>query len=255
MNKQILGTKRWEQEKFSTDVSDLIAEAEAYSPSKTKPIPPLVIPTGESKIRSLDYYWRIDNVNVNGVIKPYNLKKTLLKEKTFAKHLEYARQIGESDFHIDDLIVYHAIFTSLYNSWDKPEIEEIKNFLKKSMRDNWLLTGTGVDYYANSKQGKVLHNLGNLEHELKIIGPDEYVKDSDDKDFYKALTGDDSPTQINDVYNWITDKDLYSWRLNSENSNLRKRAVRLDSDSDRVSFYAYGDLSNLDRCFGVSVAD
>lgn len=196
-------------------------------------------------------FWLIENVLVNGKIHNYKLlKDDLLEAKTQDQHVEYAKN-NPNDFHIQDLPVYHAIANTVHNLPESKIKQEIKDFWKKSMKDYWLMTATGVDYYPAGKKDKVIHRIGNYSIEENIVGDDEFVKNSKNPEVYKALTGDNDLQNINNIYKGITGKDKYLRRINSKPNSLDKRVVWLDSGDGRSLFVADGDLSYSIRCFGV----
>lgn len=203
----------------------------------------------EPKIHPEEDFWLIKNVKYKNQTKNYKLKKQLLENKTQQEHIEYAKE-NPNDFNIQDLPVYHAIFKTIYNLPEQQEKQEIKDFLKKSIKDYWLLTGTQIDYTPKRKD-IINHRIENQSIKENIVGPDEWVKNSKTPEVYKALLQDSNLENINNIYKWITEKDQYLWRINSKPKNIEKRLVGLGSADDRSVFNADDGLSYSSRCFGV----
>ena len=192
-------------------------------------------------IHSIDDYWRIEGVNYKGKIKTINLAQQLLPNMTQDKHAEYREQaISKGEFYTGDMPLYHAVFTALFNQKDKPESEQARQFIKKSMREKWLMTLTRIAYQPRGKD-KIIHNYNTKDEyslEENIVGEDRFIEDAD-RSALKALLGTDNIQEIKNIYNWINETDTYIWRINSKPNKVDERVARFGADSDRADLDCY----------------
>jgi len=211
------------------------------------------IPEDSSLEDSVDF-WRVNNVNYRNGIYTVDLAKTLLDNGNTKKQNEWAEYSvnakKNNGFYTGDFPLYHALFTELYKLRENPGMrdiaEEARSFLQEMFEQHWLMTLTRIKYKKNGKD-VVAHNFNtSREYQIEenIIGPDEWVKDTSNKDVYRAILGDDDINRINEVYKWITGKNAYLWRVNSK------------SDTERVArFYAVSLRADLDCCGVPSFSD
>jgi hypothetical protein len=182
-------------------------------------------------------FWTIDNVQYRNGFYKVNLLKEFLgngNSKTQDSWAEYSKEAqSRNDFYVGDFPLYHSLFTSLYKLKDKPEIEEIISFLETKFYKKWLMTLTRIKYSPAGKD-EIVHNY-KMPDEYSIydnfIGPNEYVKNSVNKINYVSLLGTDNLKEINEVYNWITKKDAYLWRLNSKPKSLDEKVALFDANT------------------------
>ncbi len=150
-----------------------------------------------------------------------------------------------------------SIFETLYDNREgkhKDEIEKIRGFLEGAFK-RYLVTLTRVRYTPNQNDA-VIHDYGMSEQrEIKVetVGPDEYVKDSTRKEIYKALLGTDDTAKIDEVFKWITGKNIYLYRVNSEPKNVDERVAWFGAGSGRAGLYCYRDPLYSIASLGVSV--
>jgi hypothetical protein len=209
----------------------------------------------QPNLQSNSGFWTIENVPYRNQLLQVDLLKELLDNgnaKTQDKWSKYSKMAKRSgDFYVGDFPLYHSLFASLYNLKDKSNIEEIRSFLQKQFKEKWLTTLTKIKYNPKGND-EIIHNY-NLADEYSFhdsfIGPDEYVKDSNNKTNYKSLLGSDNLQEINSVYKWITEKDAYLWRINSKPKTLDERVARFDALSGRAglscNWYPSGQYSSL----------
>ena len=194
---------------------------------------PLPIPEPEPVVKGFSLEeladcYRISGVSLDGKLQKYDLAKELLekgKNKTQDEWVVYTKKaFGSGGFGVGSAPLYHAIFSTLYNNRDdekyKAGVEKIRAFLKKVFNSAWLSTLSRVVYTPVGKD-YVIHDKG-LDSESKpvkeiITGPSGYIKDCPAlAPVCNALLGNNNITHINEVYQWISDKDTYLWRLNSK---------------------------------------
>jgi len=191
-------------------------------------------------------FWSIPNVLYRGKSHTVELYSGgVLEARTpdeWAKHYGSAKPAGE--FHAPDFPLFYGVLKALYNSKDdsskKVEVEEAKNFLRQSSRNNWLTTLTRIKHNPKGMD-EVIHNYGtsdSYKNKVKFIGPDGEITAVDGGRACKVLLGtSDDVQKIGSIYQWLNDTPTYIWRVNN----------KLSSVDDRVAwFYAYSDRACLD---------
>ena len=214
------------------------------------------LPSLENKVDC----WSINGVQYRNGIYTVDLLKTLLdngSSKTQDGWAEFSEKaIGNKGFYVGDLPLQHAIFTTLFknkNALNNDEIENIRKFLNDSMVKHWMMTLTRFNY-TPFDEDIVIHNYGlqdKYEIRENIVGLDELVKNASDKKPYKAILGTDDTAEINAVYNWITGKDAYLWRVNSKPKKNDVRIARVDASTGRAILSCDGGPQSSDAAFGV----
>jgi hypothetical protein len=269
-NKSIIGTPRKKYE----DIPDLTDEIIAWANEPMEPPkgnPPKVNEKKGSNLeekakdnkrspiilQSNNDFWTIENVEYRDSIYKVDLLKDLLDKgnsKNQDDWVKYSKNAQDNNnFYVGDFPLYHSLFTSLHKLNDKPEIEEIRSFLQKQFIEKWLMTLTRIKYQSSGKDD-IIHNYKmSDEYSVKdnFVGPDEYVKDSKNKINYKSLLGTDNLKEINEVYNWITGKDIYLWRLNSKPKSLDERVAWFGANSARAILSCSWGPSDINSSLGV----
>ncbi len=184
-------------------------------------------------VQSTADFWTISGVHYRDGIYDVDLAKTLLDEgnaKTQDEWSAYAREAqAKGEFYTESMPKHHALLTAAYKLEDNPMKEEIKEFLKKSMFERWLTTLTRVQYQPQgSLEDVIIHSRG-MPDEYSVIENfvfnDEYVKDSTRPSNYKALLEVDDLQEIQNVYQWLTDKNIYLWRVNERSDQVKERVA------------------------------
>ena len=208
-------------------------------------------------LEDLTQFWRINGVNYRNGIYQVDLGKEMLEnkaQKTQDGWIEYTKKALTNDgFYVGDAQLYHALFKTLFKNKDnaqyKDKIEQAKAFLQNMLKDYWLMTLSRIKY-AKSGQDAVIHNHGlqdKFEIQDDIIGADGYVTQINPQTALQAVLGDNNVNEINQVYNWITGKNLYLWRLNAKPQEDTERIVRFDSYSGWAYLNCYWFLNNSNR--------
>ena len=209
----------------------------------------------KTNIKSLNDYWQIKGVNYQNKVETINLAKQLLPRMVQNKHAEYREQaILKGEFYTGDMPLYHAIFTALFNQKDKPESEQARQFIQKSMKENWLMTLTRIAYQPRGKD-KIIHNYNTKDArtlEENIMGKERYIEDAD-KLTLKALLGTENIQEIKDIYNWINKTNTYIWRVNSKPNKIKECVVRFYADSDGAYLNCGRDSDCRDPSLGVFI--
>ena len=208
-------------------------------------------------------FWTVDSVSYNGDLYKVDLSKKLLDDEKshtqdeWAQFSKTAKQNG--DFYVGDFPLYHSLFTALYDLRDsqrKNEIENVRGFLEKQFMNYWLMTLTRIKY---SKKGKdtVVHNHGmSDQYEIReeFVGQDEWVENATIIEPYKALLGEDDLPKINSVYQWLTGKKPYLYRVNSKPDKDIETVARFLAGSYGADLGCGRGPSNSDPALGVRSA-
>ena len=101
---------------------------------------------------------------------------------------------------------------------------------------------------------EVIHNY-KMDDEYTIqanfIGKDEYIKNSQDKTYLKALLGTDNAQEINRVFQKISQKHGYISRLNSKPQSVDERVVWFIANDDWICLNFYRGPNKLGPSLGV----
>ena len=190
--------------------------------------------------------WKINGVQYRNGIYQVELSKQLLPSGTQDEHAARSREaITRGEYQVGDFPLYFSTKRALFLNKDAPgfkdEIEQIRAFLQKQIREHRLVTLTRIRN-THSGQEKVIHNYkldDQYELEEDLVGPDEWVKDSQNSLPYKALLGADNLQEIDAVYNWLNGTPARIYRLNSKPEQDIESIAWVDAYSDRVLLSCY----------------
>src|SRR3989344_1344389 len=225
--------------------------------------------TVDFSLEDLTDSYRITGIQYRNGIYTVNLFKELLTYQTQDQHAEHRKQViadNTNEPYSLDYPLFNSTATSLFqnkdNSQYKDKIEEVRQFLKQQMLDKWLITLTRIKNNPEDQQDKVIHN-NNQQDSYKIeldsfIGPDGYITDQNVTNviipLQALLDTKQSLQEINSIYKWLTDRNGYIYRLNSEASKTTETVAGIYADSDRAWFNCNRHIDNLYASLGVSVA-
>ncbi|MBS3146254.1 hypothetical protein J4471_01005 [Candidatus Woesearchaeota archaeon] len=228
--------------------------------TSNKIILPASAPSTDFSLEDLTLSWRVNGVVYRNGIYTVDLLKVLLSHRTSRvqdQWSEYSRNaISNAQFYVGDFPLYYSLFTSLFKNKDseyKHEIEQAKLFIKESMFKYWLSTLTRIAYTPSGKD-RVIHNHGlpdQYEVQEEIRGPDEWVKNASDKRAYKAILDSEDTAEIQAVFNWITEKDAYLWRVNTKPKKIDERVAGFVANSGGADLGCYGNPEYSNPSLGV----
>lgn len=205
-------------------------------------------------------YWSIYPVTCQGKQERFDLLNGLLDNGAARTQDEWSKYTKEArarnDFGVESLPRYHALFATLYQHKDgqnKVTIQEIQRFLKDKFNKHWLTSLTRIRY-ARDGQDNIIHDYG-LPSQSEVledmVGPDERIKDAQNKNAYKALFGTDDIAEINATYRWITEKDAHLWRMRNKPKEDVEYVARFSAVSGRSNFSCSRGLQSSGASFGV----
>ena len=206
-------------------------------------------------------FYEIKGVHYNNGICRVNLSKTLLPSRTQEEHAEHRMNAKPNEFYLADMSLYHSLFTELFNNKDnsyKPQIEDARQFIKKSMLEHWLTTLTRVQYNPNGND-MIIHNYGQKDRRednpKTFIGPDGQITkiSNAEKPLQLLLNTSQDVNEINSIYSWLADVNAYLYRLNSTPSKTDEKVAWLYAYSAGVNLGCGRVPSNLGGGFGVEI--
>jgi hypothetical protein len=231
---------------------------ESDNSNKKENSKPVIILSSDFSIQDKSDFYSINGVKLDDGIYSVDLSKRLLPSRTQDEHAEARRKAGPDEFYLGDISLYHALFTSLFENKEsgfKNEIENARQFLKKSMLEHWLTTLTRIQY--NSGVDRVIHNYKQPNQDSDDInnftGPDGYITKVSNTEIplQLLLSTSQNVNEINEVYNWLTDVNAYIWRINSTPNDTVEKVAWLRANSDRADLGCYRDPSNSNGGLGV----
>jgi len=215
--------------KIVESMPDRVPETEktnSRKPEEQKPKSSIIIPNEE--------FWTIENVSYNGKIQNYALSKKLLPSATQDIHAQNRINNSNNGFYCGDMPLNYAIFKAVYNSSESKEKQEIRQFIKKNMRERYLTTLTRIQYQSSGLD-KIIHNYGipneQFEKSALIVGSDRELI-QDDSSALEALVLTKDVKEVKEVLNWINETPVYIWRLNNKPKQIDERIAWFYAISD-----------------------
>ena len=164
---------------------------------------------------------------------------------------KWVKFLQKSEWHLPDALTYHASLAALYQHKDGFQsqlVERIQSVFSAHFKKHWLMTGSRVVY---KPQGNDVVKHSHDEVSVVIVGADGLVNaQSGFEDSIEALLGMRDLTEVENVYEWISRKKPYLYRLNDKLTQKTERAVVLGVfSSDR--FDIVGNISSSWPALGV----
>lgn len=198
-------------------------------------------------------YWRVPDVSYRGKTnQTFDLLHGLLPVMTQERAIARTRAAKPGDFVHADLPLYFAVFSALEQLQKKLDVSAPVAFLQKSMRENCLMTLTGVEY-APEGEDMVTHGVGtkNLhQQKANVVGPDRQITQEDGA-CLEALLGTGDVSEVGKVLQFINGTPIWIWRVNSRPREVATRVVRLYANSDGVDLDCNWDPQGSNPAFGV----
>ncbi|MEK6850039.1 MAG: hypothetical protein AABX85_00510 [Nanoarchaeota archaeon] len=197
--------------------------------------------------------WTIEGVNYRGKIIPVVLSKELLPAMNLSQMTAYAKKAMKTGepYSANAQLVY-----AIAKRAKKQGNTEVREFMKDAIFSQYPNTLSVVRYNPGKKLDEIVHNPGlSNEYSSKVsfVSPDEWVNGSTRKEDYKMLLGSNKPADVDDVFEWITGKSAYMYKVNAKPDSVDERVVRLNADSGWFGLdcvrYPQGALAS----FGVSL--
>jgi len=211
--------------------------------------------TKMDKVKSILYiprHWRISNVLYRGKTLTVDLLGDLLPKMTQEQAGAYARA-NPDEFVARDLPMYFAILSALEQQRDLPGASAPVEFLRKSMRSDWLQTLTAIDYLPEGKRDVVTHGVGTgkpYRQKVDVVGPDRQIM-PEDSACLEALVGTGDVETVKRVLTFIHGTPTYLWRVNYKPSEVARRVAGFNAPYSGFGLDCYRDPRGSSPALGV----
>jgi hypothetical protein len=204
-------------------------------------------------------FWVISNVFYNEMTQDYALSKKLLPCATQDVHAQNRINAKQNnDFYCGDMPLNYAVFKALYYSPESEEKEEIRKFIKNSMRVTWLTALTRIQNNPSGELDKIIHNykIPNEEYfkEVDLVGHIGKIN-LEDNNVLKALLLTNNFEEVNEIFKWINNTPTYIWRLNLKPEKTEEIVGGFTANFDRADLYCNRDPSNANDSLGYALLD
>ncbi|MBI4017053.1 MAG: hypothetical protein HY363_05165 [Candidatus Aenigmarchaeota archaeon] len=196
-------------------------------------------------IKELKDRYVLQNVPYQGALRTVSWSRRLLDKGSEHTQDEWNVVLQGSEWKLPDATLYHATLAALYQHKDGLEnelVEKIRLFFCKHFEKHYLMTGSRVMYKRRGND-TVKHHLSGDEKQVCMVGADGWVNaQSGFEDSIDAVVGTRDLLEVENVYEWISGKKAYLWRINNKPNANTERAVVLGVISDgRFNINAGGD--------------
>lgn len=196
-------------------------------------------------------YFEICKYNKKGKSVKYKLLdrlNPLMTQENLAEFYEFEKKKG------NPLPLNSIQFMELLEDTADSENNKLKNYVHKSLKENWINTLTRVIYNPIGKKDETIHNYGTSDSYSiigDIVGEDNWIKNINNKNALESLLKINDVEKLNKISNAINQTPMYLWRLNSKTSEKQESVVRFDAYGGvgRLDLSAYGDPSDQDPAF------
>src|SRR3989338_158773 len=202
------------------------------------------LPIYKFAIEEYDECFRIYGVHYEDEICTFDLNKNYFGNGKYYYLndlvIESKKEYEQGGFPAASMRKLHAICETLYENRNhqnlkfKIQIETARKRLNSLLSDNWNIfwniTLTKTVYEPNGLDS-IVQDVGLPDEKtihVNVVGPDEWITNAKTSSLYSALTGCDNSQKINDVYSWITGRNVYLHRFNSKPSQRTERGVGFD---------------------------
>jgi hypothetical protein len=211
---------------------------------------------GHSRVISENKFWRIEGVDDRGKIETYDLLKNFLPSGTQDEFLQRRIEAEKNGgFYCGSMPLQYAVLEALHDSKESEDREEAKNFIKKDMNENGLITLTTINYNSSGKD-TAFHNFA-------LSG--EYARDAyihnlhrkitlDDEEVLEALLLTKDVSKVNKVLEWVYETPVYFWTFQQNGERVIKpvkRVARIESFSKGNGIYCCGFFSSTGLALGL----
>ena len=229
------------------------------------PVPPSLPPltfSADFQIENLPDRYRLHHVQYNNSVYVVDWKKELLEQGAQKTQQDWITATKKSEWKIPNLQLYHATFRTLYQQREHPMkkqnkmVEVLRQMFKTDFEpaEPYMMTSTRIKYAADG-QDMVTHDVGsaaarvlNVSLVVSLAGPIGWINASSGfEEQMDALLGSRDLAEIETVYNWISGKKPYLYRLNQQPARVEELAAVLRCGT---SFNING--YNLINCEGSS---
>ncbi len=202
-------------------------------------------------IEKLDDRYRISGVLYEGRASVVDISRELLDDGAEHTQQEWVDLTREQEWRVPSGPLYHAVCTALYDNRNHADeqqrslVDKVKQMLAKDFKDSWMMTSTRIFYNPQGKD-TVVHNFG-YENERRvnenIVGVNGFInRGCGFGSTTNALLGTSDGERVKAVYSWLSGKESYLCRLNSNPKKIDEHVLEL-GDCDRFGISADGNVN------------
>ncbi len=261
-------------------IDEIIAEEKrknSQKPKKGKPPEPEPEPDNPDIKGSIDFSiqkigrgatgavlgYRISGIQYQNNICVYDFVAETLPSRNQEQHADHALTAKKDDFVAASAPLIYSICKTLYQNKDSEQkvlVEKARKSLKNIIGPGkpWIHTLSRA-IYKPKRIDEVIHDYkqkNQYKKQAKLVGPDGDITDKRTKaesNVQAVFDTDDSIQEINTIFQWITSKNSYAYRINSTPDTEQVRAVVLGVGSVDFCIFTYDDFifSYIRPAFGV----
>jgi len=222
-------------------------------------------PTTDFCIEEIAEGYRVTGINYRSKIVAYDFATKTLPSKTQEQHAEHALKAKQDEFIASNAPLVYALCKTLCQNKDgkqKDLVEKARKTLEGILGPGkpWINTLSRAVYYETG-QGEIIYDYKQTTQypskPAKLVGPDGYITNTatQAEDYTHALFDtNDSMQEINEVFKWITGKETYAYRLNSNPAKKQEWVVALgvgNYDVDIFIINSDGGIYDVRPALGV----
>jgi hypothetical protein len=222
-------------------------------PTATPPaapvVPPAIVPAGHFQIESLADRYRIHDVPYQSGLYVVDWSKELLENGAVKTQQDWITATQSTEWKIPSLSLYHATLGSLYRHKDhaiteqKKLVKEMQELFKKDFDGSYYMSTSTRIKYAASGLDQVTHDFGSpsaREHSLALVGSHAYVNSASGLEAQmEVLLGSRDLGEIENVYEWVSGRKPFLWRLAQAPAQDEERAAVLGCSGNGFDIYCY----------------
>jgi len=175
--------------------------------------------------RGQTYTWEVKTDELLGEKEPKTLDEWI-------QHNEKAREMNE--FGVLSAPQYHSLFSALYehrnDEQHKYAIEQLRCELNSKLIGMLICTMSKVNYVPQGLD-TVTHNIGMTDEYTSqhyVAGGIDFLTMLQDGSVYsEAIVGDNYSSKVNEIYEWLSGKKAYVYRVNNKLEQVDERMVAL----------------------------
>ena len=205
------------------------------------------------QVISPEKVYEVKGIDAQGNPFHYEFFKNLTKplnQEGIAEFYEKQKQRG-NPLPANSIQVYNS-----KNAGVKSKNYEFINFFHKTLRENYIKTGSVVIYSPIKEENGVFHNWKTSDEFFKqgiVYGPNGDIEkwNSKQRNFLELILGDNNLRNLKQVTYGINSTPFYSWRINEKPLEKEENGVDFNADSDGLDLCMYWGLLSGDPCFRI----
>jgi len=253
-------------------IDEIIAEEKRKKAQKPKkgnlpeaepePENPDITGSIDFSIQKISEGYRVSGIQYQKKFCTYDFAENVLPRKNQEKHADRALNAKKDDFIAASAPLVYSVCKTLNQNKDSKQkslVEKARKSLNKIIGPGkpWIHTLSRAVYKTRGLD-EVIHDYKQKKQyskQAKLVGPDDYItkQETQAESTIKAVFDtNDSMQEINNVFQWITDKNSYVYRINSTPDSEQVRAVVLGVFSnDYFVINSYININYVRPAFGV----